>query len=256
MAQIRSAAFSRLCFSLIITGSLLGSPALQAQDKIILKQGAPVEGEIQSIDKSGNLLMKEAQGVVPYPKGNISRVELALRPDFSAGMDAINHQDYAKGVETLKPLIEKYLGVDVAWVAEGAGAIADAMAKSGKTYDSEQFCDRIIEAYPASQYGLKGMIGKANALILRDKADEALKMLQDVEKIIQPDAVPNPKTMAILSDLQFTRGRALLKKGDKPAALECFVKVVTLYYQPESRAKEAQLLADQLRKEQPGLSVN
>ena len=259
MAPIKSAAFSKLCFSLIaliLFGPVAGNHALQAQDKIILKQGAPVEGEIQTIDKSGNILLKESQGVIPYPKAIISRIEMKERPDYTAGMAAINQQDYPKGIEKLQPLIDKFMGLDVAWVAEGAGSLAEAMAKAGKTFDSEQLCDRIIAAYPGSQYRLKGMIGKANTLIVRDKADEALKTLEEVEKGIEASPVPDLKAMSILSDLQFFRGNALLKKGDKAGALECFLKVATLYYKPEGRAKEAQALADRLRKEQPGLVVN
>ena len=256
MRLVKRFVFSKLCCSLLVTGSVLSNTVLLAQDKIILKQGAPVEGEIQSIDKSGNILLKEAQGVIPYPKAMIDKLEMGERPDYVAGIEAINQQDYAKGIEKLKPLIDKFMGLDVAWVAEGAGYMAEALAKTGKTAASEELCDKIIASYPGSQYRLKGMIGKANTLIVREKPDDALKMLEEVEKSVEAGAVPDPKTMTILSDLNFVRGQAQLKKGDKAGALECFIKVATLYYKPAKRAQEAQALADQMRKEDPALTVN
>ncbi|MDD5262853.1 MAG: hypothetical protein PHD76_13485 [Methylacidiphilales bacterium] len=246
----------RFFYLCILAGTVIASPALQAQDKIILKQGAAVTGEIDSITPTGNILIKTDQGSIPYPKANIQKIELSERPDYKVGLQAIDDQDYQKGIEKLKPLIDKFIGLDAPWVADGAGYLAEALAKTGKTFESEQLCDKIIASYSGGQYRFKGMIGKANTLIIRDKADDALKMLDEAEQAIGVSAAPDAKMMSILSDLNFVRAQAYLKKGDKAAALESFLVVSTIYYKPVKRAQQAQAQADQLRKDNPNLVVN
>jgi len=240
----------------LLSGLVLAVPAQAAQDKIFLKQGAVVEGEIQGVDASGGVTIKMAQGTLPYPKANIDRIELAERPENVEGVAAVEKDDYAKGVEILKPLVDKFLGLDAEWVAEAAGYLAEALAQSGKTFESEQLCDKIIAAYPNSHYKVKGMIGKANTLLVRDKTDEAIKLLADVEKTVEAPAVLDAKTMSILSELNFMKGEAYLKKGDKALALEAYLKVTTLYYNPPNRAAEAQKRIEELRRQDSKLTVS
>jgi len=242
------------CF-LILAATVIASCPLLAQDKIILKDGSKVEGEIQGIDANGNVTIKMANGVLPYPKGNINKIELSPRQEYTDGVAAVEQQDYKTAIDKLKPLVDKFLGVDADWVAEAAGDLAEALAQTGKTYDSEQLCDKIIAAYPNSPYKYKGMIGKAYTLVIREKYDDALTMLQQADDALKPGPVPTLKIMDIMSDLNYVRGLAYEKKGDNAKALESYLKVVTLYYKPEKRAHQAQDKAAEIRKKNPGISV-
>lgn len=238
---------------LIFAVTTIALPALFAQDKLILKSGETVEGTVEGLTPTGDIRFKIAAGTVPYPKANILRVELAERPEFVAGIKAMEQQNFAEAIENLKPLVDKFLGIEVEWVAEAAGALAEALAQAGKTYDSEQLSDRIIAAYPNSPFRFRGMISKAYTLVVRERYDEAIKLLNEVVEAVKPGPAPDARTMDILSYLHFVLGQAFEKKGENAKALESYLKVVTLYYLPAKRAQLAQERATELRRKNPGL---
>jgi tetratricopeptide (TPR) repeat protein len=254
---MRKSIFKRTFFPcfLIFAATVIASSSLLAQDKIILKNGESVEGEVQSVEANGNVTFKMANGVIPYPKGNINKVELGDRPEFAEGVAAVEQQDYKTAIDKLKPLVDKFLGIDAEWVAEAAGDLAESLAQTGKTYDSEQLCDKVIAAYPNSPYKYKGMIGKAYTLVVREKYDDAIALLKEADEALKPGPVPNPKIMDIMGDLNYVRGQAYEKKSDNAKALESYLRVVTLYYQPVKRAQQAQTKASDIRKKNPGIAV-
>jgi tetratricopeptide (TPR) repeat protein len=228
----------------------------QAQDKIILRQGPPVQGEILGVDAAGSVTIKFDKGTIPYPKGNIESVEVVERPEYSQGVAAVLEENYAKGIELLQPLSNKFLGLDSPWVADAAGYLAEALAATGKTYESEQLCDKIIASYPSSVFRYKGMVGKATILLSRDKGDEAMALLDEVDKAVNSAAVPDRKTLRILNHLYYVKAQVFEKKKDNQQALEAYLKVATLYYEPKKRAEAAQTKADALRQADPKLVVN
>jgi tetratricopeptide (TPR) repeat protein len=229
---------------------------VQSQDKIILRQGPPVQGEIQGVDAAGNVTIKFDKGTIPYPKANIESVEVAERPEYVQGVAAILEENFPKGIELLQPLTTKFLGLDAPWVADAAGYLAEALAATGKTFESEQICDKIIQSYPNSVFRYKGMVGKATILLSRDKADEAMALLDQVDKAINISAIPDRKSLRILNHLYYVKAQVFEKKGDKQQALESYLKVAALYYEPKKRADAAQAKADALRKSDPKLVVN
>jgi tetratricopeptide (TPR) repeat protein len=241
---LKPAFCSWLC---IFAATVIAPSSLSAQDKIFLKDSAPVEGEIQKVEANGSVFIKTANGSIPFPKAKIDRIELSLRPELTEGVAAVEQQDYAKAIEKLRPLVDNFLGIDVEWVAEAAGDLAESLAQTGKTHDSEQLCDKVINAYPNSPYKYKGMIGKAYTLVVREKYDDALAMLKEADEALKPGPVPDAKIMDIMSDLNYVRGQAYEKKQDQAKALESYLKVVTLYYQPEKRAQQARARAAAIR---------
>ena len=243
------------CFFLIFAAIVIASPTLLAQDKIILKDGQSVDGEVQAINANGDVTFKMANGILPYPKANIKKIELGERPEYLEGTKAAEDQDYATAITKLQPLVDKFLGVDAEWVAEAASDLGEALAQTGKTYDSEQLCDKIIKAYPNSVYKYKGMTGKAYTLLVREKYDDALTMLKEADDAIKTGPNVDEKTMDILSTLNYVRGQAYEKKGDPAKALESYLKVVTLYYKPVKRAQQAQTQAKAILKKNLGLAV-
>jgi hypothetical protein len=123
---------------LVVAATVIAAPSLSAQDKIILKNGTNVEGEILSVDDNGGVTVKISAGMVPYPKNNIERVELKERPEYAAGIEAVAQQDYQTAIDKLKPLVDKFLGIDSDWVAESAGGLAESLAQTGKTHDRDR----------------------------------------------------------------------------------------------------------------------
>ncbi len=228
----------------------------QAQDKIIVRDGPPVQGEILGIDVNGTVTIKFDKGTIPYPKANIESVELAERPEYQLGIAAVSEENHAEGIKLLQPLVTKFLGLDAPWVADAAGYLAEALAATGKTFESEQISDKIIQVYPTSIFRYKGMVGKATILLSRNKPDEAMAILDEVDKAVNTSPVPDRKSLRILNHVNYVKAQVFEKKGDKQQALEEYIKVVTLYYEPKKRADAAAARADALRKEDATLVVN
>lgn len=236
---------------------LIASDARAAQDKIILKAGAPATGEIIAFNAQANTVtLKTAQGEIPYPMANISRVELAERPAAAEGITAAAEERYPEAVEKLQPLVDKFLGLDAPWVPQAAGVLADALARTGKTFESEKLADAILKAYPNSVFRFQGMIAKASSLIARKQLDQALAVLEEVEKALPPSAAPDRRTMQILSSLHFSKGQIYKAKGDKARAFESFLTVASLYHEPARRAAQALAEAEALKKEDSQLAIN
>jgi len=243
--------------AVMLAAILIASHAAQAQDKITLKAGEPATGEVIAYDRAtGMVTLKNDKGTIPYPGVTIAKVEIGERPDFSKGVTAVIEERYPEGINLLKPLVDKFLGFDSPWVPQAAAYLADALAKTGKTFESQELADKIVKAYPNSIYRFQGMISKASSLVATKKYDEALTVLAEVEKSVPPTAAPDARTMQILGDLHFNRGVIYKAKGDKAKAYEEFLTVSSIYHKPAKRAKVAQAEAEALQKENKGLFVN
>lgn len=244
--------FCILCLLVLVNASVSHA----SQDKIILKAGAPVEGEIIAFNPQANTVtLRTDKGEIPYPMANIARLEMQERPQVAEGLALAAEDKLAEAVAKLKPVVDQFLGLDVPWVPQAAAALAEALARSGKTFDSEQLADRIAKAYPNSVYRLQGEIAKASSLLARQQADQALQVLMEVEKNILPSPAPDLSTRQILSSLYFTKGQIFKAKGDKARAYEAFLTVASLYHLPASRAAQAMQEAEELRRQDGKLAI-
>lgn len=240
----------------IVAALLIASDALAAQDKITLKAGAPVTGEVIRYNASANTVtVKTAQGEIPYPMANITRVELAERSEVSNGIADALAERHADAVSKLQPIVDRFLGLDIPWVIQAAGVLADSLAQTGNTFESEKLADAILKAYPNSVFRLQGTIAKASTLIARKEYEPALKLLEEVEKALPATAVPDQSTMQILSNLHFNKAQIFKAKGDKARAFESFLTVASLYHEPAKRAAQALAEAEALKKEDPSLAI-
>jgi tetratricopeptide (TPR) repeat protein len=243
--------------AVMLVAILIASHTAQAQDKITLKSGDPASGEITKFDpQNGTVTLKNEKGTIPYPKNIIEKVELGERPEFGKGVTAVIEERYDEGIALLKPLVDKFLGMESAWVPQAAAYLSDALAKTGKTFDSEQLADKIVKAYPDSIFRFQGMISKASSLVATKKYDEALALLAEVEKAVPPTAAPDARTMQILGDLHFNKAVIYKAKGNAAKAYEEFLTVSSIYHKPAKRARVALAEAEALRKENKDLFVN
>lgn len=248
---------SRNIFALATACLVFATGPVSAQDKIFLKSGEVLDGEVKSynLDKQA-VTVKSSIGEIPYPLANISKIELSERPELAQAKAALKAGQFQKAVELSQPLSDRFLGVDEGWVAEAAGTLADAQSALGKTGEAAKLYEKIMEVYPNSIYRLKGKIGQAKTLIASGNAAGALLALDEVEKAVEPAVVPDATTMQILSDVYLERGKAYEKTQKLPEALECYLKVATIYYLPADRAAAAEKLAQELTAKNKSVVVN
>ncbi|MEM9445433.1 MAG: hypothetical protein AAGA18_08765 [Verrucomicrobiota bacterium] len=242
------------CSWIVIACSNLNS---WAEDQIFLKKGDPVKGEIQEI-KDGKVLVKLAAGTIPYPLDTIERVIMEERPSYHEGADAAASGDENKAIKILKPLVDKYIGLEVGWVADAAVYLAESYAKKGKTFKAEQLAEQILSLYRGSEYEVQGNVVTARLAFVKGDLEKAAIL---TEKLIQENTpkdepIPDESKTRLLSSLTFQRAQIQEKKGQKADALESYLKVALIYSKPQSRAQAAQKRADLLRKDNKDLTVN
>jgi tetratricopeptide (TPR) repeat protein len=226
----------------------------QIQDRIELKQGNPVVGEITSF-KNDMIMVKTEGGEYPVAVASMKSVSMEPRPELEQAVQAMDKEDYARAVQLLAPVREKFLGVPVPWVAEAAGYLADALAAQGKTFESEQLGKEILRLYPDSIYRLKGVLTQARTALAEKKPDEAARLAGEVGQQIKAGPVPDPQNMQILGDIHMLLGEIALQKNDRQQALEHFLLVHTIYHKPERRAERALAEARKLRDADAALHV-
>ncbi|MEM6821647.1 MAG: outer membrane protein assembly factor BamD [Verrucomicrobiota bacterium] len=242
-------------FLLIFTGILKTTSVYAAEDILELKSGQVLKGEIKSIDQAGNIVFSFEGGTIPYRKNTIKKATLQERPAYKEAQAAIQQGDYSKAITVLQPLVQQFLGISSPWVGQAAGDLANALARTGKTFESQELAARIISLYPNSSISLQGPIIEAQTMLVQGKADEALGKLDSIKGKLPSKLTPDLGDSQILGDYHFILAQAQEQKGDKVSALENYLTVSALYPNPKSRAQQAQEKADALLKEDPNLAV-
>lgn len=241
----------------------LTTPLFAQNDSVVGKDGKEQKGTITKYIADKKQIEFDSENIkVPYTVDTFNSINLAPRPEYKTALTDIKAKKFQEAVDLLQPLVTNYLGIPnspgTSWVVDAALNLAAALNGAGKRQEALDMYDRISKAYPGGIASLLGDIGKARDLIGRKVWADALDLVAKVEAKLPDDAktpVPAPLTREILGDIYFIRGTAYEGQSKKQEALTAYLKVVTLYMEPEEQAKEAQERADRLRKEDPKLRV-
>lgn len=243
--------FTNYVCLLVGAGFLLAISSASGQDKITLKNKTEVSGKI--IEVSGpNVNMAVSSGTVPYPLNNIASVQMAAPADVVKAHDAAPDQV----ISLVEPLIKKFKGLPVDWVAEAMSMEADAYADQGKDDQSIATYSEMSKLYPGSRYQVRAQAGLARASLKAGNYDEAITKVAPLITDANKSFSPSPADGRVYGEAFLVRGQALEKKGKLKEALESYLTVVTVFYQNPATAKTAQELADKLRKNNPQVVVD
>lgn len=241
---------------LLLLGLLFTSSGF-AQNDVVVSEGKEQKGTISKYLAKEKKIEFESEGFkAQFPTSAYSSITLAQRPDYKKALEAMDANNPKEAIRLLQPLVDNYLGLPSKWLLDAATTLAQALADDKQRQPSLDLYNRISEAYPESSARFLGDVGKARDALARKQWDDALKVVDAVEPKLPEDAkspVPAGLTRQLLSDIWFIRGVSYEGKGQKQEALTAFLKVTTLYYQPEDQAKDAQEHIDNLRKADPKL---
>jgi len=245
---VAAALFSGLAYS--------GQAAVE--DKITLStSGETISGVIENYDRTKKVIMFATdKAKIPYPIASLKEYTLAVRPEADNASALMAKGELDKAATILKPIVDKYLGLNANWIAEAAGDLAECYTRQRNAVEADTIFKLIRELYPKSPLRLKGDFVQARTFIERNVPEEAIKVLDQVETELPKSPNLNATYTAMYSELNFIRGNAYEKMGKHKEAYEAYLKTAIIFIQPEDRAKEALAKAQEIKKTNPEVFVN
>ena len=236
----------------------LGMAASSAEDRLIQKNGNVITGQVVGVSGGQvSVISKTPNGGVariPYMISDLRSVEMAP----PAALADVKGQSSSAVVTALAPLVKEYAGLPADWVLDAMGQLADAYSDLGQIDSANAIYNQINQLYPGSSYTNIAVAGQAKLLLKQGKLDQALAQIQPVITAANKDVAPSPSDGRAYASAFLVYGQILEAQKKFPEALEAYLTVKTMFYQPELASLVAQSdeLAKNLRAQNPGLGVD
>ena len=234
-------ALSAVALGLILSGFA------HAQDQIVLKDGRTQQTKILGTNASG-ILIQVGSGQSAVPFASVALVSMTPPADFNAGMKAFAAKDYPGAVSALNTLAAKFRGLPVDWVQQAMTTVGDAYLAMGDFKNADSAYTALEKAYPG-RAGLLVGVGRARIDFAKKDYAAAKQKLEPIaenalkEKTVSKDyATAYSQTFCLLGQIEEAA-------GNDSAALEDYLRTVTLFYKDSVAVNTAQQRADVLQKE-------
>lgn len=239
----------------------LGSLAsvASAQDRLTFTDKHVQEGKVTGM--SGNSVMvtvttaSGAPGQVGFDLSLLSRVDAAAPANFQTGTAAYAAGDWDKALSIFKPITDQFRGLPTDWARQAFAMLGDIYIEKNDVVRAESAYNDFRRYYPGGN-SLRFNLGQARIAWARANTPAARSQLDPIINA----ALKNPTEVsradsAAYGQAFYLRGQIDEKEGKPAAALEDYLRTVTLYYQDGATATRAQGRADALRAAHKDLTV-
>jgi tetratricopeptide (TPR) repeat protein len=227
----------------------------RADDQLKKKDGTLIDGQIVKVADGQvfvNRTSDQGSAQLRYYLSDIQSVTMAQPAEMTKVKDAAP----ATVIAALEPLLKQYAGLPADWVVEAMGQLADAYDASGKADLAKATYDQIDKQFPGSLYHIQVVAGTAQLDIQHGKIDDAIAALKPLVEKANQTLAPSPLEGRLYGRVFLVYGEALAAQKNFPQALEAYLTVKTIFYQNPTLAEQADQLANKLRQENPGLSID
>ncbi len=235
-----------VCFAL---GSF--ACAVYAQDRLTFTDKHVQEGKVTGMNGNSVLVTVTTAAGVPGQVGFdlslLSRVDAVAPANFQAGSAAYATGDWDKALSNLKPITEQFRGLPTDWARQAFAMLGDIYIEKNDVVRAESAYNDFRRYYPGGN-SLRFNLGQARIAWARANSASARQQLDPIVNA----ALKNPTEVsradsAAYGQAFYLRGQIDEKEGKPVAALEDYLRTVTLYYQDGATASRAQGRADALR---------
>jgi tetratricopeptide (TPR) repeat protein len=226
------------------------TPAAFAQDYVVRKSGQKVEGKI--VGTSGASLKIELdQGATTIPLADVRELQMQPPAEFEAAAAQLARGDAKGAAAALQKINETFAGLSAPWFQRAAVLLGDAKLAAGDKEGAKAAYEQFAKANPSAT-GLANL-GMARLAIESGDQAGAAKLLAPILAQSAKTALPNPADGSSLCQAHYLMGRIKESEGDKPGALENYLKASALFPFDQNSVADATKRADTLRAENPGL---
>jgi tetratricopeptide (TPR) repeat protein len=232
---------ARLCAILGLAGGLI----VPARGDIIVTKTITHTGEVIGVTASG-VQIKVAIGELTIPREDIVSTTIDKPVALDAAVAAAKAQNFQEAVTGLKPIIDHYAGLRLPWVEEAMLRLGDAYIGLKDFASAKRIFDSFKSLYPASPQTAGLDVKYARVLSEQKDYAKALEALNSfLELMLKRDFLTDEQETAVAEALVL-RGDCLAATTKRDAALDDYLKVVTLFDYDADRAAEAKYKAARL----------
>ncbi len=224
-----------LVVGLVVVCVAARADVLQTRTAIYTGQVTHVEG--------GSVFIKLDQGEFGVLSRDIVRVEVERPAAYESGLAALKAGKPQETVESLKPLVDRMAGLPAPWVIDAILRLGDAYLDMKDTASASMTFDKLKQLYPNSPQVQAVDVKNARVLFSLKKYDEVIKVIKGyLDPQLKKDFLP-PDQETTMAEALVLMGDCLLAKEKPYEALDCYLKVVTLYDYDDAREAEARFKA-------------
>jgi len=215
---------------------------LAARADMVQTRTAVYNGQVTHV-QGGSVFVKLEQGEFGVPMRDIVRVELDRPAAYDKGLAALKAGKPQEAVAALKPLVDRLAGLPSPLVMDAVLRLGDAYLEMKDTKLAAAMFDKLKQLYPNSPQVHAVDVKNARVLFSVKKYDDVIKVINNyLDPELKKDFLTADQETTVAEALVLL-GDCLLAKDKTYEALDCYMKVVTLYDFDDDRATEAHFKA-------------
>jgi len=232
---------------LIALASLVvGITGATAQDVVMQKDGQRREGQILSL-KDGRLKFKVGPVETSIAMDQVESVTKPAPAAYQAALEAWSSGNAAKTLETLKPLVDNFLGLPTPWAERSAALIGDVYLALDQLPAAETAFAAFQEAYPGA--ASLSEIGLARLAVAKEDYATAKTKLEPIVTEAANVKIAGTGKSAMYGQAFYLMGVIREKEGVLPEALQDYLMAVTVFHEDKAIVAKAQERANVLIEE-------
>lgn len=218
-----------------------------AQDKILKKDNQVQDAKIVGVTGS-SVMIEVSGGKMGIPLAEIRSVTKAAPPEVAIANAAFVAKDYQKALSAAKKVVDQFKGLPVDWAQQMTGMVGDIHLALNNLSEAET-AYKDFQRYYGAQGGVRTDVGMAKIAFSKKDLAGAKSKVEDVCNKALEEKSPAPEVAQAYSQAFYLLGQIQEAEKNYPAALENYLRTVTLYYHDAAAVAGAEARAAAIRKE-------
>ncbi len=227
--------------------ALAASP-LCAQDRVVTPSQDLV-GEILGVEDGGAIRIRTDAGTLTVQTPLVKRVDKAAPPEFERSAGLYHDGKYAEALTTLEPLVEKFRGLPTDWAMNASSLLGDTLVALNEFDRAEDAYEAFKTTYPGEAGSERAEIGMARIEVEKGNLDGSDARLAPFAERAMQELAPDAAASSLYGQVFLLQGRIEEARGNKPEALEHYLRTVMLFHEDLAARQEAADRAARLEEE-------
>ena len=229
--------------NILLSVALLICTAVSAD--VLVTRTTAYTGEVVRVEGT-TIFIKQEQGEFGVAIRDMLRADVKRPVAYEAGVAALKSGKAPEAIQSLKPVADKFAGLPVPWALDAMLQLGDAHLQMQDAAAAQAVFERVKKAYPNYPAALAADVKIASVLFTQKKYDDTLAAVRAyLDPQLKKDFLTPVEETAVAQALVLM-GDCLLLKDKQYEALDCYLKVLTLYDYDDAREGEARFKAGQV----------